>query len=169
MEKEFKNLEQFNLKEFIKFVLEYEEELMNPSVFSFKNISKVDDDEMVHYDVEQIMNDLIKGGKYVYVNFSSSRIDKEIDCIDGESYLFLEEDEVEDYFYDEESVPESFQPIKDLPIYEDSSAGYLLKYTNEVLIIQSAIVNIDSVEPLLDMEILDGPMDKFLRQFIVEE
>jgi hypothetical protein len=160
------DLQQFNLKEFLQQSITNGKEIMNPNVFSMKSPKGYEEKDWDTQDVDSIYSDLIEEGKYVYVNFSSSALDEELTCIDGEKYLYIKEDEVEEYFEDEDT-PEGFQPAVNLELYEDSSVGYLLKYENDQLRIQTAVIQVSdsSIQAQDDVEMLNEPMKQYLDRF----
>jgi hypothetical protein len=121
------DLNQFNLREFLEDSKTNGQELMTQNVMSLDSPGDVVFDESKSESAVELYEQLINNGKYVYVNFSSNAMDTELECIDGNTYLYLNEEEAEEYF-EEEEMPEGFQPYKNLQIYEDSSVGYLLKY-----------------------------------------
>jgi hypothetical protein len=165
MDKKF-DLQKFNLKEFLQQSITNGKEIMNPNVFSMKSPIRYEEKDWETQDVEAIYRDLIEEGKYVYVNFSSSALDEELICIDGETHLYIKEDEVEEYFEDDE-VPEGFQPAVNLELYEDSSVGYLLKYEKNQLRIQTAVIQVSdsSIKSQDDVEMLNEPMKQYLDRF----
>jgi hypothetical protein len=160
-------LQQFNLKEFLMSSVKNREELMNPNVFSMESPQKYQDDELRYQDVDSLYSDLIDENKYLFVNFSSNAMDNELTCIDGETYLYIREEDVEDHFEDEK-FPEDFQPAVNLKIYEDSSVGYLMKYQEEKLHIQSAVIEATSstITAQDNVEMLNKPMEKYLWRFM---
>lgn len=161
------NLNQIDIKAFLEVSITNGREIMTPNVFSLSSPNKFEIDELNEETAEELFEQLINNGKYVYVNFSSSALDEELFCIDGNTYLYINEDDVEDYFEDEE-VPEDFQPYKNLRIYEDSSVGYLLKYNGGKLLIQSAVIQLtySSIDVVDDVELLNGPMTSYMQKFI---
>jgi hypothetical protein len=160
------DLQHLNLKEFLQQSITNGKEIMNPNVFSMKSPHRYEEKDWETQDVEALYRDLIEEGKYVYVNFSSSALDEELTCIDGDTHLYIKEDEVEEYFEDEE-VPENFQPAINLKLYEDSSVGYLLSYENGHLRIQSAVIQVSdsSIQDQNDVEMLNEPMKQYLNRF----
>lgn len=166
MDKKF-DLQQFNLKEFLQQSITNGKEIMNPNVFSMLTPNRYEEKDWETQDVEVLYRDLIEDEKFVYVNFSSSALDEELTCIDGETYLYIKEDEVEEYFEDDE-VPEGFQPTVNLELYEDSSVGYLLKYENNQLRIQTAVIQVSdsSIQVRDDVEMLNEPMKQYLNRFM---
>jgi hypothetical protein len=160
------DLQHFNLKEFLQQSITNGKEIMNPNVFSMMTPHQYEEKDWEPRDIETLYRDLIEDGKYVYVNFTSSALDEELTCIDGETHLYIKEDEVEEYFEDEET-PEGFQPAVNLELYEDSSVGYLLKYENDQLRIQSAVIQVSdsSIQAQDDVEMLNEPMKQYLARF----
>jgi hypothetical protein len=165
MDKKF-DLQHLNLKEFLQQSITNGKEIMNPNVFSMMTPHQYEEKDWESRDVEVLYRDLIEEGKYVYVNFSSSALDEELTCIDAETYLYIKEDEVEEYFEDEE-VPESFKPAVNLELYEDSSVGYLLKYEKDQVRIQTAVIQVSdsSIQAQDDVEMLNEPMNQYLNRF----
>ncbi|OLO26782.1 hypothetical protein BTR23_22115 [Alkalihalophilus pseudofirmus] len=161
------DVKEINLKDFLETAKMDGQDLMSINVFSLNSPKRVE----INFDhletAEELYDQLFHHGKYVYVNFSSNAISHEIDCIDGNTYVYVSEDEVEEYFEDEE-VPADFQPYHHLKIFEDSSLGYLLKYDNEKVTIQSAIMQVtDSfIDVVDDAELFEKPMLAYLQQFI---
>ncbi|MCM3255562.1 hypothetical protein [Priestia aryabhattai] len=161
------NLNDIDLKNFLEASTTNGKELMTINVFSLSSPNNFKIDELERETTDKLYKNIINKGKYIYVNFSSNAIDKELVCIDGNTYIYISEEEVEDYFEDEK-IPNDFQPYKKLQIYEDSSVGYLLKYNNDKLIVQSAVIQMSysSIEVLNDVELLDDPMVSYLQRFI---
>jgi hypothetical protein len=161
---------QFNIKGFLEESKENGKHLMTKNVLSFSQPSEVDLMDTKTESTEELYEQLINNGKYVYVNFSSNAMDSELECIDGNTYLYLTEEEAEEYFEDEE-VPEDFQPYENLQIYEDSSVGYLLKYSEGNVHIQPAIIYVtdSSIQPIDDVELLNKPMEAYLNKFINQQ
>jgi len=162
------DLNQINLKKFLEDSKENGMDLMTQNVFSVNNPVEIDVDEPKNETAQELYNELIDQGNYVYVNFSSNAMagDVELECIDGNAYLYLSEEEAEEYF-EEGGEPEDFLPYKNLEIYEDSSVGYLLKYMDGKIQIQSAIIRITDavIEPVNDVEIFNQPMDNYLEKY----
>nr|WP_263327091.1 hypothetical protein [Neobacillus sp. Marseille-Q6967] len=158
-------LQQFDLKAFIQ--MSIENGIMTPNVFSMHSPQRFGNEELKERNTDELYHDLIHNGKYVYVNFSNFGINHELTCIDGEEYLYVREEDVEDYFEDEE-VPKNFQPAKHLKIYEDSSVGYLLKYDGEILTVQSSIIHVmfSRIDIQDNVEILNQPMKLYLEKFM---
>ncbi|WP_108671534.1 hypothetical protein [Peribacillus acanthi] len=161
------DLNHFNLKEFLKHSIAKGKLLMTPNVFSTKTAHRYEEKDLKAKDEHDLFRDVIEEGKYLYVNFSSSAMDNALTCIDGETYHYIKEDEVEEYFEDEE-IPEGFQPAVRLEIYEDSSVGYLLKYENSQLHIQTALIDVSdsSIQFQDDVEMLNASMKQYLTRFM---
>ena len=160
------NLKEFNLKLFLEAAKTGGKDLMTPNVFSIATLKyKIDDLE--DETADELVDHLIENGNYVYVNFSSSAIDEEVECIDGHTYVYISEDEVEEYFEFEE-VPKGFVPYENLKIYEDSSVGYLLKVKGEELSVQSAIhqATDSSINVVDDAEVFEKPMQNYVQRFM---
>src|SRR3954453_2465395 len=107
-------IKQINLTSFLEDSLETGKELMTPNVFSLSNPMDfvVFDDSNCDTALD-IYNELIEKEKYVYVNFSSNAManDAELECVDGHSYYYLNEEDAEEYF-EEEGIPENFRPYR---------------------------------------------------------
>jgi hypothetical protein len=164
------DLNQFNLREFLEDSKTNGQELMTQNVMSLDSPGDVVFDESKSESAVELYEQLINNGKYVYVNFSSNAMDEELECIDGNTYLYLNEEEAEEYFEEEEML-EGFQPYENLQIYEDSSVGYLLKYEDQTVHIQSAIIHTldSSIEVVDDVELLNKPMESYLNKYIVHD
>ncbi|MFV8830236.1 hypothetical protein [Alkalihalobacterium sp. APHAB7] len=159
-------LKEIDLKAFLETASKDGEELMTTNVFSISSPKKFEFDEENSESAEELYKQLIENGKYVYVNFSSNAIYKELDCIDGHTYVYISEDEVEEHF--EEDVPADFQPYENLRIYEDSSLGYLLNYNAEKVTIQSAVIQVteSSIDVVDDAELFEKPMLAYVQRFM---
>jgi hypothetical protein len=160
-------LNEFSLIEFLDEAIKNGEGIMTPNVFSLESTTKFTIDDSAQENAHELYEKLVQHGKAVYVNFSSSAIDKELHCIDGHTYLYLSEEDAEEYFEDEE-VPEDFQPFRNLQIYEDSSVGYLLKYEDNSLFIQTAVFNVtySKIEVINDAEVLNKPIELYIQKFM---
>jgi hypothetical protein len=163
-------LQKVNLMEFLTASNKNGADLMEINVFSMESPNNYKDEEIEKKNIDAIYKDLIQGGKYAYVNFSSNAMDEELSCIDGNTYLYIQEDEVEEYFEDEE-IPMDFQPAHKLKLYEDSSVGYLLKCDKENLQIQSAIIYVtdSTIQVQDDVELLNQPMESYISKFLDNE
>ncbi|OOE12490.1 hypothetical protein [Fictibacillus arsenicus] len=139
---------------------------MSHNVFSTNTLKNIEMME-TNLEIEELMDHLVKEGKYVYVNFSSNVMDNELNCIDGNTYLYLNDEEAEEYYEDEE-IPTYFIPYKNLRVYEDTSVGYLLKYERNKLHIKSGIIDVtnSSIDIVDDLELLKKPMESYLFNFI---
>jgi len=176
------SLAEFNLKSFLKDSQRNGEGIMTPSAFRVKSPDNFNIGEPEDEKAELLYKYLIEEDGYVYVNFSSSYVDRDIECIDGNSYFYIEKDDVEFEFEDEDEIPEGLQPVKNLQLYEDTSVGYLLQYKDTKLHIQSGIFHLDgsgsvgpcelralqaysTFEPKDDLELFNIPMKDYLGNF----
>ena len=162
------DLSQINLLDFLIESISDGEELMSPNVFSLTNPKEIDLDALVLESAEELYQQLVENRSLLYVNFSASALDSEIECIDGNTYLYLSEEDAEEYFEEEEEMPENFQPYENQQIDEDSSVGYILTNTDGKVQIQSAIFQAtkSSIEITDHLEIFDAPMDDYLKKYI---
>ena len=118
--------------------------------------------------------------QYLYVNFSEPRLDREINCIDGGEYYLIDEDDYEEEKEEDGYLPEDVKPVKDMFLNETNSLGYLVKYENGNLIIQSAIYYLHGkhfvgpcgmgstteIEIKENVEIFEQPMLEYIKQYV---
>lgn len=156
-----------DVKTFLKESLENGHDLMENNVFSLNSPKKFEIDAAKKESVDEIFQQLMENNKYVYVNFSSNAMDAKLECIDGNTYLYLDEDGAEEYFEIEE-MPEDFKPYENLKIYEDNSVGYLLQTNEGEITINSAIIDVtnSSIELIDDAEIFEIPMQNYINKYI---
>ena len=80
---------------------------------------------------------------------------------------------------EDDNLPDDVKPVKDLYLSESDSIGYLLKYENSILTVQSAIYylhgknnfgprSITEIEVKEDVELFELPMLQYLKQYVLK-
>ncbi|MFC4799480.1 hypothetical protein ACFPA1_08930 [Neobacillus sp. GCM10023253] len=174
------DLQKFNLQAFLEEAEKNGEGIMTPTVQVIENLDDCWSDDIDVYEFEYYLENLVNEQNYLYVNFSEPGLEREIQCINGETYYLIDSDdyEVEKEEGDSE-IPEDVVPVKNLYLNETCSLGYLLKYKNGTLTIQSAIYYIHGkhfigpggfgstteIEVEEDVEIFEQPMIEYIKQY----
>jgi hypothetical protein len=174
-------LEKFNLPSFLEESAKNGERIMTPTVQVIENLEDCWSEDMEEYPADYYIDQLVHEKNYLYVNFSGPGVYKEIDCIDGETYYLIDED---DYEIDKEEgeLPEDVKPVKDLYLNETTSIGYLFEMENNQLVIQSAIYYLHGkhfvgpggfgstteIEVEDNVEIFEQPMNDYLKKYILD-
>lgn len=173
------NLQKFNLPQFLEESERNGKGIMSPIVQVIENPEDCWDDDIEVYESEYLIDQLVHEQKYLYVNFSESGLEREIKCIDGETYFLIDEKNYKFELEDEDGyLPEDVIPVKDLYLSESESLGYLLKYENGVLTIQSAIYYLHGknfsgpfgstteIEIKENVEIFEQPMLEYIKRYV---
>jgi hypothetical protein len=146
--------EKFNFNGFVKEMLVFASEIMNPAysvawVYESGDFPEYDEDK----EDRDYITELKEEGKCLYFTFSNVNIGDPINCADGNEYEI-----------DEDS---------DFCIGDVDTVGYLLQYKDGDLIINSAInaggactAPPPSVDIVLDCDVFNEPMERFIRKFI---
>lgn len=136
-------------------MLKFAEEIMDPAysvawVRNSGDIPQYDEDK----DERDYLAELKEEGKMLYFTFSNTNVGDPINCADGKEYEI-----------DEDS---------DFCLGEADTVGYLIRYDNGDLIINSAVnasgacvAPPPSIDLEADCDVFDEPMAKFIRKFIV--
>ena len=177
------NIEKFNLSSFLDESEKKGEGIMNPTVQVIENLEDCWEDEIEVYPSDYLIDKLVNDDKYLYVNFSEPGLNREINCIDGGTYYLINEEDYEIEMEEEDgSLPEDVAPVKNLYISESESIGYLLKYEDYKLTIQSAIYYLHGkqfvgpcgmgstteIEIEDDVEIFEQPMLEYITQYVIK-
>ncbi|MBS4214930.1 hypothetical protein [Neobacillus rhizophilus] len=153
---------------------------MTPTVQVIENLDNCWSDDIDVYEFDYYLENLVNEQNYLYVNFSEPGLEREIGCIDGETYYLIDIDDYEIEAEDEDSdIPEEVKPVKVLYLNETCSLGYLLKVDNGTLIIQSAIYYLHGkhfvgpcgfgstteIEVKEDVELFEQPMIEYIKKY----
>jgi hypothetical protein len=180
-------LKQFYLKSFIEKSQRDGSKIMTGPVFRVESpenfeLEDLYEDQDEEVEIAMLYKYLVEDCGYVYVNFSSCYCDeREIECVDGNSYFYITEEDIEFWEDEDEDIPEDVQPVKGFTLSEDTSIGYLLQYIDDKLHIKSSMFYLNgsgfigpcgvgsysTIEPMDDVEIFNVPMKQYLEQFKV--
>jgi len=147
---------QFRFNDFMRRMLEFSKEITD---IAYAVPWVMDPGDIPEYDEDNIgrnyLTELKEEKKYLYLAFSSTNIGEPIHCADKKEY------EIDDNF--------------NFCLGEADTVGYLLKFENGDLIINSAINAAGACTappPSIDIEkkcyIFDNPIQKFISEFIIK-
>lgn len=148
------SFEKFMFNEFVEKMFEFACEIMEssyavPWVYKVGDIPEYDEEK----DERDYVTELKEEGKQLYFAFSNINIGDPINCADGKEYEI-----------DEESR---------FCLGDTDTVGYLLKYHDGELIINSAVnaggacvAPPPSIDLEKDCDVFDKPMEKFIKKFI---
>ena len=156
MEKIIIPFEKFKFKTFIEKMLEFAEEITDiiyavPWVMESGDMPEYDEDKMER----NYLTELRQEKKCLYLAFSNTNTQEPINCADGKEY------ELEENY--------------NFCLGEADTVGYLLKFENGYLIINSAVNAAGACiapPPSIDIEqkcyAFDSPLQEFIKEFIIK-
>lgn len=182
------SLSQINLRSFLEESIEKGKEIMTPPVFAVEQLEDCWSDDLELYPYEYLSERLLQDGQYLYANFSESGMEREISCIDGNTYYLITQ---EDYEYELEELAteddadneeidflKDVKPVQDLYLGETDAIGYVLKYDNNILTVQSGIfylhgkhivgpTSTTEIELKENVELFEEPMQAYVAQYLL--